>query len=184
VRQRKSQKRRIGPSNELSALSHHLAARYADAMGREPAERTAPDLFSTATASVSPLPKATTGSKPQRYVLPKNLRRAVKHLSDHELDLMHAATVEELTHRGRTPKSVETDRPAPNDLTKIQSPPIKTVKLDAAEVSLTQGQVNAVRSAFKAGITPSRIAASSVFLYRMCGALWRRIKRSGESYDS
>ena len=27
-----------------------------------------------------------------------------------------------------------------------------------AEVSLTQGQVNAVRAAFKAGITPSRIA--------------------------
>jgi hypothetical protein len=43
-------------------------------------------------------------------------------------------------------------------LTKIQSPPIKTAKLDAAEVSLTRGQVKAVRSAFKAGITPSRIA--------------------------
>jgi predicted transcriptional regulator len=30
--------------------------------------------------------------------------------------------------------------------------------MDIAEVSLTQGQVNAVRAAFKAGITPSRIA--------------------------
>jgi hypothetical protein len=127
-------------------------------MGREPAERTAPDLFSTATASISPLPKATTGSKPQRYVLPKNLRSDVKHLSDHELDLMHAATVEELKRRGRTPKSAETQLPVPPDLTKIQSPPIKTAKSNAAEVSLTRGQVNAVRSAFKAGITPSRIA--------------------------
>ena len=72
-------------------------SRHVDAMGREPAERTAPDLFPTATASASPLPKATTESEPQRYVLPKNLRSAVKHLSDHELDLMHAATVEELS---------------------------------------------------------------------------------------
>jgi uncharacterized protein (DUF433 family) len=43
-------------------------------------------------------------------------------------------------------------------LTKTQSPPTKTAKLKAADVSLTRGQVNAVRSAFKAGITPSRIA--------------------------
>jgi hypothetical protein len=127
-------------------------------MGREPAERTAPDLFPTATASASPRPKATTESEPQRYVLPKNLRSAVKHLSDHELDLMHAATVEELERRGKTPKGVETDLPARPDLTKIQSSPIKTAKSNAAEVSLTRGQLNAVRSAFKAGITPSRIA--------------------------
>jgi predicted DNA binding protein len=30
--------------------------------------------------------------------------------------------------------------------------------VDIVEVSLTRGQVNAVRSAFKAGITPARIA--------------------------
>jgi hypothetical protein len=127
-------------------------------MGRDPAERTAPDLFPTATASALPAPKATTESEPQRYVLPKNLGNAVKHLSDGELDLMHAAAVEELKRRGRTPKSVETDLPARPDLTKIQSSPTKTAKLNAAEVSLTRGQVNTVRSAFQAGITPSRIA--------------------------
>ena len=73
---------------------------------------------------------------------------------------MHAATLEELKRRGRTPKSADL-----NSLTvyccllKIQSPPTKTAKLNAAEMSeLTRGQVNAVRSAFKAGITPSRIA--------------------------
>ena len=71
---------------------------------------------------------------------------------------MHAATLEELKRRGRTPQGVETDLPARPNLTKIQSPPTKTAKLNAAEVSLTRGQVNAVRSAFKAGITPSRIA--------------------------
>jgi hypothetical protein len=127
-------------------------------MGRDPAERTPPDLFPTVTASALPAPKATTESESRRYVLPKNLHNAVKHLSDGELDLMHAATLEELKRRGRTPKSAETDLPARPDLTKIQSPPTKTAKLNAAEVSLTRGQVNAVRSAFKAGITPSRIA--------------------------
>jgi hypothetical protein len=30
--------------------------------------------------------------------------------------------------------------------------------VDIAEVSLTRGQVNAIRASFKAGITPSRIA--------------------------
>jgi hypothetical protein len=106
----------------------------------------------------SPAAEAKIETTPQRYVLPKNLRNAVKHLSDGELDLMHAATLEELKRRGRTPKSVETDLPARPGLTKIQSPPTKMAKLNAAEVLLTRGQVNAVRSAFKVGITPSRIA--------------------------
>jgi hypothetical protein len=127
-------------------------------MDGDPTERTAPDLFTTATALALPATEEATESEPRRYVLPKNLRNAVKHLSDGELDLMHAATLEELKRRGRTPQGVETSLPARPDLTKIQSPPIKTAKLNAAEVSLTRGQLNAVRSAFKAGITPSRIA--------------------------
>ncbi len=133
-------------------------------MGRDSPERTTPDLLPTKTVRDAaaqpklPAPKAATESEPQRYVLPKNLRNAAKHLSDGELDLMHEATLEELKRRGRTPQGVETDLPARPDLTKIQSSPTKTAKLNAAEVSLTRGQVNAVRSAFKAGITPSRIA--------------------------
>ncbi len=128
-------------------------------MGRDPAERTAPDLFTTETVSALPAAEEATESEPQRYVLPKNLRNAIKHLSDGELDLMHAATLEELKRRGRTPKSVETDLPARPDVTKIQSPPRgKRRHADLAEVPLTRGQMNAVRAAFKAGITPSRIA--------------------------
>jgi hypothetical protein len=139
-------------------IADRYCSRHTDAMGREPAERTAPDLFPTGTASASPAPKATIESEPRRYVLPKNLSNAVKHLSDDELDLMHAATVEELKRRGRTPQGVETDLHARPDLPKMKSPPAKMAKLNAAEISLTRGQVNAVRSAFKAGITPSRIA--------------------------
>jgi hypothetical protein len=136
-------------------IADRYCSRHADAMGRDPAEQKALDPFPTAE---SPAAGAKIESESQRYVLPKNLRTAVKHLSDGELDLMHAATVEELKRRGRTPTSVETDLPVPPDLAKIQSPPTKVTKLNAAEVSLTRGQLNAVRSAFKAGITPSRIA--------------------------
>jgi hypothetical protein len=41
-------------------------------------------------------------------VLPKNLRKAVKHLSDDELDLLHAAILEEMERRGRLPPSDQT----------------------------------------------------------------------------
>jgi predicted DNA-binding protein (UPF0251 family) len=47
----------------------------------------------------------------------------------------------------------------PSDLAIKPTPPTdKRRKAGVAEVSLTRGQVNAVRAAFKAGITPSRIA--------------------------
>jgi hypothetical protein len=82
-------------------------------MGRHPAEQPIPDLFSTDTVrDASPpqpkpsTPKATPESAPQRHILPKNLRSAVKHLSDGELDLMHAATLEEIKRRGRLPPGV------------------------------------------------------------------------------
>jgi hypothetical protein len=136
-------------------------------MGRNPDEQATSDLFSTDTvrdgsaAAPPELPaaKAATKTTPQRYVLPKNLRNAVKHLSDGELDLMHAATLEEMKRRGRTPKGVETSLPARPELTKNQSNPTgKRRHLDVGEVTLTRGQVNVVRAAFKAGVTPSRIA--------------------------
>ena len=135
-------------------------------MGRQPGEQISPDLFSGAEArdaSPSPSPPAeaaTAQPAPQRHVLPKDLRKAVKHLSDGELDLLHAATLEEMKRRGRLPPSVGADseqssRPPLKLPTKRFS---KRRPVDTAEVSLTRGQVNAVRSAFKAGITPARIA--------------------------
>jgi hypothetical protein len=146
-------------------LPTEYCSRHYDAVGREPAERTAPDLFPTATASAWPAPKAKTAAAPQRHVLPKNLPNALKHLSDGELDFLHAATLEELKRRGRTPPGVETDlqtlrsrfdvRP---DLKKQPSPTSKRRHVDVSEAPLTQGKLNAVRAAFKAGVTPSRIA--------------------------
>jgi hypothetical protein len=139
-------------------------------MGRDPADPTAPDGFPTATVreasapsktsapSKLPAAEAATEAAPQRYILPKNLCNALKHLSDGELDLMHAATVEEMRRRGRTP-NVGTDLPVRPDMAKKPSPPSeKRRHVNIANVPLTRGQVNAVRAAFKAGITPSRIA--------------------------
>jgi hypothetical protein len=78
-----------------------------------------------------------------RHVLPKDLPNAIRHLGDAELDRLFAATLAEMRRRGRLPPA---DKPAPKR------------KMGAVEVSLTRGQLNAVRAAFKAGITPSRIA--------------------------
>jgi hypothetical protein len=88
----------------------------------------------------------------QRYALPKNLRKAVKHLSDGELDLLRTAILEEIERRGILPPSDQT--------AKRSSPADKSSHRRQTEVavSLTRGHVNAVRAAFKAGIKPSRIA--------------------------
>ena len=136
-------------------------------MGRQPGEHISPDLFSPAEVrNASPSPpsppatQATAEPGPQRHVLPKNLRKAVKHLSDVELDLLHAATLEEMKRRDKLPPSVGADSEQssrhPLDLPMKRFSKPRSV--DIVEVSLTRGQVNAVRSAFKAGITRARIA--------------------------
>jgi hypothetical protein len=147
-------------------------SQHADAMGRDPTERTTPDLFpTTAVQDISaptklPSAEATTDTAPPRHILPKDLSNALKHLSDTELNSLHTATLEEMKRRGRTPPGVETDlqtlrhrfevRP---DLKKQPSPTEKRRHVDIAQApSLTQGKLNAVRAAFKAGVTPSRIA--------------------------
>ena len=140
-------------------------------MGRDRGQQSLPDLFSGAAVSdAAPPPsppdtEATAEPAPQRHVLPKNLRKAVKHLRDDELDLLHAATLEEMKRRGRLPPSVGVDSEqssAPLSPQNKQLPPTGKIsqrrRVEFVEVSLTRGQVNAVRSAFKAGITPARIA--------------------------
>jgi hypothetical protein len=81
-------------------------------MERERGEQTSPDLFSaTAAGDASPppsppAPDGTAKPAPQRHVLPKNLRKAVKYLSDAELDLPHAATLQEMKRREADPYRV------------------------------------------------------------------------------
>lgn len=138
----------------------------------------APDLFSSASAGDPSSPQTNPPSSSNaiaptietivapRHVLPKDLPAALKHLSDEQLDLMHTATLDELKRRGRSVHGVETDLQTLRDrfetrpnFTKVPSRRTKKRQnVDIAEVVLTRGQINAVRAAFKAGITTSRIA--------------------------
>ena len=100
-----------------------------------------------------------------RHVLPRDLSNALKQLDDGELDRLFAATRYELQRRGRLFTSTAVIRPtthrgteqrASNQSTTTESPERR--QQEEPNVALTQGQVNAVRAAFKAGIRPSRIA--------------------------
>jgi hypothetical protein len=91
--------------------------------------------------------------------LPKDLPNAVKHLDDRELDLLITACLEEAKRRGILP-SVQAnppDEPAPKRSSRMDKSSYSR-QLEGATVSLTRGQVNAVRAAAKAGIKPSVIA--------------------------
>ena len=105
-----------------------------------------PDLFSTAspqeTASRSSNP---TANSVPRHVLPSDLPAAIKHLNDQELEQLLAAVIEEQQRRGKKP-------PAPEKTSRKR--PVEAI----AEVTLSPGKLNAVRAAFKAGVTPSKIA--------------------------
>jgi hypothetical protein len=91
----------------------------------------------------------TTDHASPRYLLPKDLPGALRHLHDGELDALFEATIEELKRRDRLPfrliketpaRAMSHQRPADNGS------------------SLTKGQLNAVRAAFKAGVKPAAIA--------------------------
>jgi len=101
-----------------------------------------------------------------RHVLPRDLSNALKQLDDGELDRLFAATRHELQRRGRLLTSTPVIRPTTHMGTERRASDQSTTTAESPErrqpeepnVALTQGQVNAVRATFKAGITPSRIA--------------------------
>jgi hypothetical protein len=125
------------------------------AMGQDRKQAT-PDLFSTAPfgeTSPSATKPASSTAPERRHVLPKDLPNAVKHLTDQELDSLIAASLEEAKRRGRAPAGFQTDEPATE-----RSPRTDDRRQGEVAVSLTRGQINAVRAAFKAGIKPSLIS--------------------------
>jgi DNA invertase Pin-like site-specific DNA recombinase len=76
--------------------------------------------------------------------LPFDLENAIRHLGDQELERLLAAVIaEEKRRRRKRPPSDESSRKG---------------KVEVITTPLTQGKLNAVRAAFKAGVTPSRIA--------------------------
>jgi DNA-directed RNA polymerase specialized sigma subunit len=78
---------------------------------------------------------------PSRYVLPKDLDAAIKHLDDQQLDRLVSVALEERTRR---------KKPIVHDKSQRNA--------EAVSSPLPQGKLNAVRAAFKAGVTPARIA--------------------------
>jgi hypothetical protein len=121
-------------------------------MGHQRTPSSTSDLFSTALVrdGAPPRVSASTDSVTvsQRHVLPQDLPNALKHLTDTELDLLITTAVDEVKRRGRLPPKI--DRNPPDES--------KRTRVELATGSLTRGQVNAVRAAYKAGITPSQIA--------------------------
>jgi hypothetical protein len=140
------------------------------------AQQPAADLFRIAGAQepshnrnfapAAAVANTTDKSSPRRHVLPNDLSNALKQLDDLELDRLLAATRHELQRRGALLPSEPAIQPAgdigAHDRATVQSTTTEDSserrQKDASAVALTRGQVNAVRAAFKAGITPSRIA--------------------------
>jgi len=130
---------------------------------------TTPDLFSPPSdrearspsenppSSSLAVAKAVNNLVSPRHVLPKDLTKAVGHLSDGELDLLHAATIEEMRRRGRVPPSGSAN-PSSHPLEPPSKPARHRTSVGNIAIGLTRGQINAVRAAFKAGVTLSRIA--------------------------
>jgi hypothetical protein len=138
-------------------------------MGRDPVKNQTPDLFSTerlgGPSSDRPA-DAVIGRTSRRTALPKDLPRAIRYLEDQELDRLLRAATEETKRRGRPMPMAEaspTNTPAVSSepipkQTKSTGRPTRQRQMRPAAAALTKGQVNAVRAAFKAGVTPSRIA--------------------------
>jgi len=105
-----------------------------------------PDLFSSAPIREAPSRSSESlgppSAIPSRHVLPADLPNAVRQLNDQELDQLLSAVIAEQKRRGKKLAAVSRKQ---------------GVEVVAA-VPLTQGKLNAVRAAFKAGVTPSRIA--------------------------
>ncbi len=123
-----------------------------------------PDLFSTGGSSASQSPDVTVARTLRRPVLPKNLPDAVKYLNDRDLlQLLYAAIDEVKRRRGLAPALEHLTKPhvSAGPLSKQPQPHNRPSRLRQGGITaapLTRGQINAVRAAFKAGVTPSRIA--------------------------
>ena len=107
-------------------------------MGDKPNIPSEPEVSQRAGLSAASEPDV---SASPRYTLPKDLDAAIRHLDDQQLDRLATAVLEERTRRRGPLKANNSQR---------------QVEVDAS--SLPLGKLNAVRAAFKAGVTPARIA--------------------------
>jgi hypothetical protein len=115
-------------------------------MGAPPNRLSVPES-SSSTGQPSPASSSAAANRetetepPSRYVLPKDLDAAIKHLDDQQLDRLVSVALEERIRRKKPTVPDKTQRNA-----------------QTVSPRLPQGKLNAVRAAFKAGVTPTRIA--------------------------
>jgi hypothetical protein len=121
-------------------------------MNRRPAEE--PDLFSTEQSNERPAQRTSKPASARRPILPRDLSKAITYLDDEDFDRLFRAAMDEARRRGKLSKSFETT------LTRTEVSTGRPAKVTPAKnkPALTQGQLNAVRASFKAGVSPSRIA--------------------------
>lgn len=129
-------------------------------MSRRRTDDRTPDLFATehvgqgSSDHLSANVKVTQKSS-SRSIVPRDLHKAITYLDDHEFKRLVEAVVEEAGRRGiparfdpKQAKSGGAAKPSPSH-GRRRAP---------TTAELTSGQVKAVRAAFRAGITPPRIA--------------------------
>ena len=138
-------------------------------MGRDRTQHGKPDLFSAeGIAGQSPNTGSGEGPvlPPPKLILAKDLTKAIGYLDDQELDRLMGVSIDEARRRGRlapdleasSAKSVVSSAEPTNKPPQPKSGPSRRRQVQIAPPSLRRGQINAVRAAFKAGITPPRIA--------------------------
>jgi hypothetical protein len=141
-------------------------------MGRESTKQTTPDLFSNGEVREVPAAPIKSGSEraarvpsvSQRHVLPENLDLAVKQLTDNDLMQLLEVALREAKHRGKSPLRASGDPMQSSRQTEEMAqkhPKIENAssrkRTKVPEIALSPGKLNAVRAAFKAGVTQSRI---------------------------
>ena len=147
-------------ANRCVYIASSSGWRHDRQMGSELGDSIIPDLFSKASpreksspSPSGPIASAIPTSTASRHILPSDLPAAIRHLNDHELKQLQSAVAAEQQRRGKTLPALE----------KIVS------KQPVEAVALTPGKLNAVRAAFKAGVTPSKIAKQFGVPQAECG---------------
>jgi hypothetical protein len=140
------------------------------------ARSSTPDLFSSPPLAHSRPPESSESSPAivhappsanrSRHVLPADLENAVRHLNDKELDQLLSAVITEQKRRGKKLLA--------------RNPRTRRVEVPAA-VPLAQGKLNAVRAAFKAGVTHQQLLDCLEFHSPMFARRWRLTSQNVES---
>jgi hypothetical protein len=112
-------------------------ADIASSLGREPS------LSSPVEQPSGAVRRETETALSSRYVLPKDLHAAICHLDDQQLERLVSVALEERARRRIPP---------------VPKKPQRQRNVEAVPPPLPQGKLNAVLAAFKAGVTPARIA--------------------------